>query len=114
MIDHGRKRVIIENVAPEIDAGSFPIKRVIGEKVVVSADIFADGHDLVDARLLYRQRRIGEWTEHRMTPEENDRWSGEFSVAEVGIYSYTLEAWIDRFKTWQRDLKKKLDAGQEN
>lgn len=44
-MDKGRKRVVIENVKPEIDCGCFPIKRVVGEKVVVPADIFADGHD---------------------------------------------------------------------
>ncbi len=40
-----RKRVIIERLHPEIDGGRFPIKRVVGEKVIVTADIFADGHD---------------------------------------------------------------------
>jgi len=52
----GRRRVVIEHVEPEIDGGRFPIKRVVGEKVVVQADIFADGHDSVSARLLYREQ----------------------------------------------------------
>src|SRR4030095_10120232 len=43
----GRKRVVIEGVAPEVDSGRFPIKRVTGESVVVEADVFADGHDSV-------------------------------------------------------------------
>ena len=29
-----------------------------------------------------------------------------------GIYYYTIRAWIDHFKTWQKDLKKRLAAGQ--
>jgi starch synthase (maltosyl-transferring) len=46
-----------------------------------------------------------------MSPLENDRWAGEFVVQEAGLYHYSLEAWIDRFKTWQRDLKRNSDAG---
>jgi starch synthase (maltosyl-transferring) len=109
----GRKRVVIENLKPEIDGGRFPIKRVVGEKVVVSADIFADGHDTISARLLYRKQKDREWKEVPMRWVENDRWKGEFLVEEIGRYDYTVEARVDHFKTWQRDLQKKLDAGQE-
>jgi len=109
----GRKRVVIENLKPEIDSGRFPIKRVIGEKVVVTADIFSDGHDTVSAKVLYRRERDHEWREGPMRLSENDRWKGEFVVEEVGIYLYTVEGWIDHFKTWQRDIKKRYDAGQD-
>jgi starch synthase (maltosyl-transferring) len=109
----GRKRVVIENLKPEIDSGRFPIKRVIGEKVVVTADIFPDGHDTVSAKVLYRRERDHEWREVPMRLIENDRWKGEFVVEEVGIYLYTVEGWIDHFKTWQRDIKKRYDAGQD-
>jgi starch synthase (maltosyl-transferring) len=109
----GRKRVVIENLKPEIDGGRFPIKRVVGEKVVVWADIFADGHDSISARLLYRKQKGKDWKEVPMSLIENDRWKGEFVVEEVGVYHYTVEGWVDYFKTWQRDLKKKLDAGQD-
>ncbi len=53
VIVEGRKRVVIEEVAAEIDAGCFPIKRVAGDRVFVEADIFADGHDHAAAWLLY-------------------------------------------------------------
>ena len=108
----GRKRVVIEHVEPEIDGGSFPIKRVIGEKVVVKADIFADGHDSISPRLLYKGLHDGEWREILMRLIENDRWKGEFTVEELGMYHYTVEGWVDYFKTWQKDIKKKFDAGQ--
>ena len=112
MQDEGRKRVVIEHVKPEIDGGRFPIKRVVGEKVVVSADIFADGHDSISARLLYRKQKDGEWKEVPMRLTENDRWKGEFVVEEIGVYHYTVEGWVDHFRTWQRDLKKRFDSGQ--
>jgi starch synthase (maltosyl-transferring) len=108
----GRKRVVIEHVEPEIDGGCLPIKRVVGEKVVVKADIFADGHDSISPRLLYKGSYDGEWEEVLMRLIENDRWRGEFTVEEIGMYHYTVEGWVDHFKTWQKDIKKKFDAGQ--
>ena len=48
--------MVIEHVQPEIDGGYFPIKRIIGEKVKVTADIFADGHDQIRAALLFRKQ----------------------------------------------------------
>jgi starch synthase (maltosyl-transferring) len=106
----GRKRVVIEGVRPEIDCGRFAIKRVIGESVVVEADIFTDGHDSLGAALRSWQEGA-DWTEVRMEPIVNDRWRGEFVVTETGEYRYTIRAWIDRFGTWARDLAKKVDAG---
>ena len=109
----GRTRVVIENLKPEINGGRFPIKRVVGEKVVVTADVFADGHDSVWANVLFKWQNDNKWREVPMWFLENDRWRGEFIVEDVGIYSYKVEGGIERFKTWQNDLKKKYDANQD-
>ncbi|HXH50256.1 MAG TPA: alpha-1,4-glucan--maltose-1-phosphate maltosyltransferase [Terriglobia bacterium] len=106
-------RVVIENVRPEIDGGRFPIKRVVGESVVVTADIFTDGHDAVSAVLLFRRSGETTWLEARMVPEVNDRWHGSFTVLEVGEYEYTLQAWVDRFGSWRSGFLKKVEAGQD-
>ncbi|HEX4039306.1 MAG TPA: alpha-1,4-glucan--maltose-1-phosphate maltosyltransferase [Acidobacteriaceae bacterium] len=108
----GRKRVVIESVRPEIDAGRFPIKRIIGDSVQVDADIFADGHDHVAARLLFRFQEIPAWTAVPMRPLANDRWRAEFPVSRMGEYLYTIAAWIDHFDTWRGDLEKRIAAGQ--
>jgi starch synthase (maltosyl-transferring) len=110
-VENGRKRVVIENVRPEIDCGRFAIRRVVGEKVIVTADIFGDGHDSISAGLLYRRIDDNQWHETPMTMIGNDRWVGAFAVGSVGAYHYTLEAWIDHFATWRRDLRKKWEAG---
>jgi len=86
----GRKRVVIESVQPEIDAGRFPIKRIAGDTVEVEADVFADGHDHVTARLLYRLQGVSSWTAAPMQPLGNDRWRGEFPVANTAEYFYTV------------------------
>ncbi|HVZ21908.1 MAG TPA: maltotransferase domain-containing protein [Vicinamibacterales bacterium] len=51
----GRSRVIVDRVSPEVDGGRFAVKRTIGETVQVTADIFADGHDLLAGVLKYRR-----------------------------------------------------------
>ncbi len=109
----GDKRVVIEAVSPEIDCGAFGVKRVVGEKVSVKADIFCDGHDAVAARLVYLGPEEGDWSEVPMRHTMNDRWIGEFVVTQVGLYRYSIEGWVDHFQTWQRDLRKKHGAGQD-
>jgi starch synthase (maltosyl-transferring) len=111
--DEGRRRVVIEAVHPEIDGGRFPIKRVCGEKVIVEADAFTDGHDAIACALLYRRDSAPNWSEVRMEPLGNDRWRGEFTVSELGGYRYTISAWVDHFASWRRDLAKKVEAGQD-
>jgi len=108
-----RTRVVIEEVKPEIDDGRFPIKRIVGDKVVVEADIFADGHALPSGMLLYRKEDNPKWIEVPMEFLGNDRWHGSFVVTELGRYQYTLMAWIDQFKTWQQDMAKKVEAKQD-
>jgi starch synthase (maltosyl-transferring) len=112
-LDQGRSRVVIENVKPEIDCGRFPAKRTVGERMTVEADIFVDGHDALSALLLYRKEGASAWIENPLQPLVNDRWRGAFEVNEIGYYYYTLQAWVDRFKSWRQGLAKKVEAGQD-
>jgi starch synthase (maltosyl-transferring) len=100
-------------VKPEIDGGRFPMKRTVGDSVIVEADIFADGHDVLYAVLLHRRERESQWEETPMVPLVNDRWQAGFGVSELGRYLYTIVAWVDAFRTWRRDLAKKVEAGQD-
>jgi len=109
----GRKRVVIESVDPEIDAGLFAIKRIVDDQVQVEADVFADGHDRVAARLLYRYYKVPNWTMAPMQPLGNDRWRASFPVVRLGEYLYTVAGWIDHFDTWRSDLEKRIAAGQD-
>ncbi len=109
---HFPSRVVVEAVEPEIDAGRFPVKRTVGEEVAVTADAFADGHEVLAAVVRHRPA-AGEWAEVPMTPLVNDRWTATFVVSEPGWHEYTVQAWIDRFAGWRRDLAKKTDAGQD-
>lgn len=113
----GHRRVSIDNVKPVIDCGKYPIKRTVNEHIEIIADIFTDGHDKVDAVVLYREKVKGKirekkWNEKRLEFLINDRWRGSFELPQTGFYEYTIEAWVDHFATWQYGLKKKYDARQ--
>ncbi|MDO1445612.1 alpha-1,4-glucan--maltose-1-phosphate maltosyltransferase [Rhodocytophaga aerolata] len=109
----GRKRAIIEHVTPQINCGQFPIKRVVGEKITIQADVFGDGHDAVQVSLKYRPLSSQEWQEIPMNFLGNDHWEASFSLDAPGKYEYTVAGWIDHFLTWQKGLQKKFDAGQD-
>src|SRR5487761_752897 len=65
------------------------------------------------AALLYRGARERGWKRVAMRSLGNDRWQGEFAVADLGEYRYTVEGWVEHFTTWRKDMKKRIDAGQE-
>ena len=115
----GRQRVVITAVTPEVDGGRFPIRRVVGEAVAVEADVFADGRDALTCRLLVRPAHARTWSEAPMSPVSpmtapaGDRWRASFTAGEVGRWQYTVAAWVDRFQTWRRDLRLRVDAGQD-
>ncbi len=108
-----RRRVVIEAITPEVDGGRFPAKRIVGDRVRVEADVFVDGHDSVSATLLYRPERSESWSRQPMQAITRDRWFGEFTVTEVGVYRYTIQAWVDAFDTWHRDLLKRIQANTD-
>ncbi|MBV9079110.1 MAG: DUF3416 domain-containing protein, partial [Methylobacteriaceae bacterium] len=107
----GEDRVVVEAVAPELDGGLTPIKRVVGETVEVSADIFSDGHDKIAAEILYRPEGSAEWRRAPMRFVDNDRWSGRFALDRIGRHVFAIEAWRDPFASWLHEIHAKRDAG---
>jgi len=114
MIDrNGRKRVIIEAVAPTVDNGAYPIKRVPGETVTVSADLFADGHDEIAASVLYKPSSAKTWQEIAMQKLDNDRFQATFTIELFEPHSFKVCGRIDHFASWKKGLIKKHEAGQD-
>ena len=106
------RRIVIECVEPELDCGRYAIKREVGDSVEVYADLFKEGHDAIAAAVRYRPEDEAEWREAPMRFWDNDRWTGSFTVDRNCRWLYTVVAWTDWFGTWQSDLRKKYDAGQ--
>ena len=106
----GRKRVVIEEVEPQVNGGRYPAKRVIGDEVRVSAAIFSDGHDHVAGRLLYRHESERKWRSKPLADEGNDIWAASFAVDRQGKWEFSVQGWVDHFDTWCSDLRKRIDA----
>ena len=106
--------MVIECVTPELDAGRYPVKRIVGDTFGVRADILKDGHDLLSARVRYSGPVDAEWRTVPMIYDQNaDQWVGGFKVDRAGRWTYTVESWTDRFGTWRSELQKKIAAGQD-
>ncbi|HEX6020204.1 MAG TPA: maltotransferase domain-containing protein, partial [Burkholderiaceae bacterium] len=105
----GRVRAVVEQVEPSVDGGRFAIKRVLGDRVEVSADCFADGHDLVACALHHKRPDEPEWRSTPMEAIGNDRWVGEFTVDALGGWQYAVCAWVDPFLSWQHDFERRID-----
>jgi starch synthase (maltosyl-transferring) len=103
----------IEDVYPLIDGGRFAVKRIAGERIEVWADIYRDGHDVVNAALVWRREQDREWRREPMTHHSNDRWGGSFVPDQPGRYVYAIEAWTDEFATWRHGFELKQKAGAD-
>ncbi len=62
-----RYRAVIEDVKPSINGGEFPIKRTVGERIKLTADVFGDGHDIVNAHLVFKHDSEKTWKKVPMT-----------------------------------------------
>ena len=107
-----RRSIVIEAVEPEVDCGEEPAKRVVGDALRVTADIFAEGHGLLDAALLLRREGASRWSETKMQLIANDRWSGTVRLRHTARHRYTIEAWRDAIGSWRDGITAKLEAGQ--
>ncbi len=106
----GRRRVLVEDLTPQVDRGRYPAKRVLGDAVEVRAAVFADGHDHVAARLLFRHSGDKAWSSVTMAPLGNDVYQGTFTLDRLGSWEFFVEGWIDHFDTWYSDLQKRIDG----
>jgi starch synthase (maltosyl-transferring) len=125
----GHRRVFIQAIEPEIDAGAYPAKRILGDVVTVSVDLVADGQDVLAGELLVRAPRQGApahasgapvlaadglvESRYPLLPLVNDRYAARFTVTTLGRHQYTIEAWVDPFAGWRRGFERKLEAGTD-
>jgi starch synthase (maltosyl-transferring) len=112
------RRIVIQYPTPSVDGGRYPVKRCVGDRVGVEADVFRDGHDLVRAVVRYQGPEGGDWQESELRRLDAHlggvRWAGEFVVDRPGRWQYTIEAWTDVFGTWRDELRRKVEAGQHD
>jgi len=107
---HKARRIVISGLAPSVEDGRYPAKRCEGDLLAAEADIFADGHEKLAARLLLRAPD-GESLVVPMAPIGNDRWRAEQVLDRTGAWDFSIEAWLDVFGGFARDTSKKRAAG---
>jgi starch synthase (maltosyl-transferring) len=107
-----QRRVVIENISPQLNNGDFYIKRVVNEIVNVNADVLADGHDVIASAILYKHENSKVWSEVRMQPRENNNWEASFTVKKQGLYAYKIIGWVDYALNWQHGIHRKIDDNQ--
>jgi starch synthase (maltosyl-transferring) len=105
-------RIVIENVMPQLDGGINPIKRIVNQNVNVSADVFSDGHDVIECCVKFKHEKSKKWQEVRMDPTVNDSWNASFKVDKQGYYTYFIEGWVDYALNWQHGTLRKIQDNQ--
>ncbi|AGP54900.1 alpha-1,4-glucan--maltose-1-phosphate maltosyltransferase [Streptomyces rapamycinicus] len=106
-------RIPILDIRPLIDCGRRPAKAVVDETFEVSATVFREGHDAVNANVVLRDPsgRSGPWTPMRELTPGTDRWGAEVTPGAPGRWTYTVEAWSDPIATWRQHARIKVPAG---
>jgi len=105
-------RIVIENVSPQLDCGTNPIKRIVNQNVNVTADVFSDGHDVIECCVKFKHEKDKKWQEVRMNSSVNDEWYASFKVEKQGFYDYFVEGWVDYALNWQHGIERKIQDNQ--
>ncbi|QBN17655.1 alpha-1,4-glucan--maltose-1-phosphate maltosyltransferase [Flavobacterium nackdongense] len=105
-------RIIIENLLPQLDGGINPIKRIVNQNVQVTADVFSDGHDIIECCVKFKHENDKDWSEVRMDATVNDSWNASFKVEKQGFYTYFVEGWVDYALNWQHGTLRKIQDHQ--
>jgi starch synthase (maltosyl-transferring) len=107
----GLPHLVIERVMPAVDRGRFPAKRIVGDEVIVQATVYKAGHDLLMGRVRYRAPGSDGWLTAPMRYEKDfDRLVGSFVAARFGRWTFTVDAWTDRWRSWVFEIEKFLAA----
>jgi starch synthase (maltosyl-transferring) len=113
IVNEGKKRVIITQVAPTVEGGRYPAKTVVGETIILSASVFGDGHDEVAASAFISHAATGTLVELPMDFVINDHWESTYTFSTAGEFEFWIIGWEDHFSTWKHGLLKKYKAGQD-
>jgi len=111
-------RVRVTAVTPTIGATGHSVKRTEGEVLHVTADVIHDGHEAVGATLRWKAPGSDKWREQPMTLEDPEgeglRWGADLLLDALGTWTWTVRAWPDRVETWRQELRRRLEAGEED
>ena len=79
----------------------------------MSAQLIADGHDRLGARVRWRRKGDRAWESVPLRAGDDDRWTGSISPSAIGLHELVVDAWTDRYATWRHEIEVKAAAGQD-
>ena len=107
-----RRPIIITHVGPTLEDGRYAVKREVGDRLTVTADIFKEGHGVLAAAVVFRAQDDPAWREAPMRLVDNDGWAGDFLLESNTRYQFTVEAWTDVFGSWVDETARWRAGGQ--
>ena len=104
-------RIPVFQVAPCIEQGAFPAKSVVGEAFDVTAAVFREGHDAVNATVVLTDPDgVERQVPMTLVNPGLDHWTATISAGRSGRWSYRVEGWADPYATWAHDAAIKVAA----
>ena len=107
-------RIQIQGIEPLVDCGRFAAKACVGDEVRVEATILRDGHEVLRAALRTKAPGGARWRDVPMEELGNDRFAATFAPDSCGRWAYRVEAWVDPVASFQWELGRKLEGGQQD
>jgi starch synthase (maltosyl-transferring) len=104
-------RIPVADLKPCVDNGLRPAKSVVDEQFDVTATVFREGHDAVNATLVVTDP---DGVEHPtlmtcLNPGL-DHWAAPIVADREGWWAYRVEGWSDPYGTWTHDATIKVHA----
>ena len=105
-------RIPVMDVSPVI-AGGYAAKATVGEPFPVTAHVFREGHDALNADVVLTDPGGKRRPPQRMRkqPEGVDFWKAVVVPDTVGRWTFEIESWSDPVATWRHNAEIKIPAG---
>ena len=105
-------RIPVLDVEPVVDGGARPTKSVVGELFTLSATVFREGHDAVNATAVL----VDPDGQERPVPMVSvnpglSHWRTAVHADREGVWGFRVEGWSDPYGTWSHDGPIKVRAG---
>ncbi len=105
-------RIPITDVTPTVGCGRYPAKAVVGEPFEVTASVFREGHDALNADVVLTGPDGVDRPAVRMgkDAEEPDLWHAVVTADRGGTWTFRIEGWSDPVATWRHNAEIKIPA----
>ncbi|MXW64103.1 MAG: DUF3416 domain-containing protein [Bacteroidetes bacterium SB0662_bin_6] len=103
-------RPVLTGLTPQTDGGRWPVRRFLGDEMVVQADLITEGHECIAAELLVRHEKDEQETVHRMALRYNDEYLASWTLDRLGTWFFRVRAWADPFTTWRDRFARRVES----